>query len=400
MDTLSLILVIAGVIIALIFNFSNGRNIASNAIGTAVATHAISPGKAMILATICCLAGPFIFSTAVAKTIGSGIVNPIYITPVLMLVAAVSAIACVTFYTHIGIPVSATRALVGGLVGAGIAAAGWGSIFWPSASELLGTLYYVIGGAIAGVIIGLIIALILKEPIWKHIGAGAGFCCILAIPVAMIVGIFTGGSIFGILLFVLVSPILGIVISYIFTVILARIVARCAPCSTLKLNTWFKRFQVIGAAALAFTIGGKDGQDGMGIIFAIMVSVSLAGANDGLPMWIVVIAAVSLAAGMLFGGRKIIKNVGTGITKVMPYQGVASSLASSAVLTLTTVFGIPVSTSNAVGGAIIGTGMTRGARQVNWKMSRKMIIAWLVTIPFGALVGWTIYFIIAKIFGM
>ena len=399
MDTLSLVLVIAGVVIALVFNFSNGRNIASNAVGTAVATHAISPGKAMILAMVCCLIGPFIISNAVAKTIGNGIVDTVFITPVLMLVASVSAILCVSFYTHIGLPVSATQALVGGMVGAGICAAGWGAIYWPSAEILLNTLYFFLAGAGIGIIIGLIFALVLKESVWKHIGVGALFCSILALLVAMLAGVFSGGSVFGILLFILISPILSIVVSYLFTVVLARVVTRWCSCPK-KLNTLFKRLQVISAAILAFTIGGKDAQDGMGIIFALMVSVGIAGAADALPMWIVIIAAVSLAGGMFFGGRKIIKNVGSGITRVMPYQGVASSLSSSAVLTLTNLFGIPVSTSNAVGGSIIGTGMTRGVRMVKWKMARKMIIAWIVTIPFAALVAWVLYLIISLIFGL
>ena len=136
MDVLSIVLVVLGIIIALVFNFSNGRNNASNAVATVVATHALSPVKAIVIASICCLAGPFVFSTAVAKTIGGGIVDPELFTPVLMFIGLCGSVLWVNICSRAGIPVSSTHALVGGLIGAGVAAAGWSAVFWPTAGML------------------------------------------------------------------------------------------------------------------------------------------------------------------------------------------------------------------------------------------------------------------------
>ncbi|HJJ82674.1 MAG TPA: inorganic phosphate transporter, partial [Methanocorpusculum sp.] len=138
MDVISTILVIAGVLIALAFNFSNGRNDAANTIATVVATHALSPRKAIIIASICCFAGPFVFSTAVAKTIGKGIVNPEIFTPVLLFIGLCGAVLWVNICSNYGIPVSSSHSLVGGLLGAGLAAGGFAYIYWPTSEMFFG----------------------------------------------------------------------------------------------------------------------------------------------------------------------------------------------------------------------------------------------------------------------
>lgn len=398
MDTISLVLVVLGIIIALIFNFSNGRNNASNAVATVVATHALTPGKAIIFAAICCLAGPFVFSTAVAKTIGNGIINPELFTPVLMFLGLCGSVLWVNICSRIGIPVSSTHALVGGLMGAGIAAAGWSAVFWPTPDMLLGTLFFVLGGAGLGLVVGLLLALIFKEPVKMYLGFGAGVGAVLSIPVAMLFGVFPGSSILAIILFICVSPMLGIVVSYLFTVILTRIVAKCSKVPT-QLNKWFQRLQVVGAGFQALTIGGNDAQNAMGIIFAILVAAGLTTAGSELPLWVIITSAVAITIGMLSGGWKIIKNVGSGITRIMPYQGFSATTTGGLVLTLMTACGIPVSTTHVAGGAIIGTGMTRGAGGINWKTVTHMLVAWIITIPCAAVVSWAVYFVASLIFG-
>ncbi|HJJ48159.1 MAG TPA: inorganic phosphate transporter [Methanocorpusculum sp.] len=399
MDTISLILIIAGIVIALIFNFSNGRNNASNAIATVVGTHALPPRKALIIAGICCMAGPFVFSTAVAKTIGNGIVNPELFTPVLMFIGLCGSVLWVNFCSHIGIPVSSTHALVGGIAGAGIAACGLSAVFWPTAEMLAGTGLFFLGGLAAGAIIALILALVFKEKIRLFTGLGAIIGGILAIPVAMFLGVFPSNSILAIILFIAVSPMLGIVAAYVFTVILTRIMVRFSK-SPSKNNKWFQRLQIVGAGFQALTIGGNDAQNAMGIIFAILVSGGLVSATSELPLWVIVTSAFAITMGMFSGGLKVIKKVGSGITRIMPYQGFSATMTGGLVLTLMTACGIPVSTTHVAGGAIIGTGATRGAGLVNWGTVRQMVVAWVITIPCSAIVSFLIYLIVKLIFGL
>ena len=154
------VIIIAGIVIALAFNFSNGRNDASNTVATVIATRALAPRTAILIASICCLAGPFIYSTAVAKTIGKGIVDPGIFTPVLLFIGLVGAVIWVNACSHYGIPVSSSHALVGGLMGAGLAAGGISAVFWPE-PELVGwTILYLILGAVLGAIVMAVLSLI------------------------------------------------------------------------------------------------------------------------------------------------------------------------------------------------------------------------------------------------
>jgi len=399
MDIISIVLVILTIVIALIFNFSNGRNNASNAIATVVATHAMAPRPALIFAGICCLIGPFIFSTAVAKTIGAGVVNTSILTPLLLFIGLCGSVLWVNICSHIGIPVSSSHALVGGIMGAGIAAGGLGCILWPTSEMLLGVLYYVIVGVLIGLIIGLVLAILAKGKIILYMLVGAGVGAVIAILVAMIAGVYPAGSILSIALFIVVSPILGILASYIVTVVITRIVARFSK-NPMKLNKWFQRLQLVGAAFQALSIGGNDAQNAMGVIFAVLVSIGVVGAADALPLWVIIISAVAIAVGMVSGGLKVIKKVGSGITRIMPYQGFSASMTSGGVLALMTACGIPVSTTHIAGGAIIGTGMTRGVGVVNWKTVIQMVTAWVLTIPCAAVVSGVVYAIVALIFGL
>ena len=399
MDIISTLLIAGGIIIALVFNFSNGRNNASNAIATVVATHALRPQFAILVAGICCMAGPFVFSTAVAKTIGGGIVDPDLFTPVLMFIGLCGSVLWVNFCSHIGIPVSSTHALVGGIAGAGIAAYGLGAVFWPTGQMLLGTLIFFLAGAFIGALTALILALVFKEKMGMFLSVGAAVGGILAIPAAMLCGIFPSNSILAIVLFICVSPMLGLVVSYAFTTVLMRIIARCSK-TPMRLNKWFQRLQVVGAAFQALTIGGNDAQNAMGIIFAILVSGGFVTAGSELPMWVIVTSALAITIGMFSGGWKVIRKVGSGITRIMPYQGFSATMTGGLVLTLMTACGIPVSTTHVAGGTIIGTGATRGAGLVNWGTVRQMLAAWIITIPCSGVVSFLVYVVVKLIFGI
>ncbi len=398
MDTVTFIVVVLGIIIALAFNFSNGRNDASNVVATVVATRALSPRYAILLASVCCFAGPFIFSTAVAKTIGKGIVNPEIFTPVLLLIGLCGAVFWVNFCSRSGIPVSSSHSLVGGLMGAGIAAGGLSVVNWPTSEMALGMVYYLILGAILGATLMTIIALIFKDSIKLFLLIGAGVGAIVAVPIAMILGVFVFSGLLAILLFICVSPILGLLVSYSFTTILTRITAKRSA-HPMLLNKWFQRAQVLASGFQAASLGGNDAQNAMGIILAILISTGLAASNSELPLWVILLSGFAIAAGILSGGWRVIKKMGSGITRIQPYQGFSAAISGGAVLSFMTSFGVPVSTTHVASGTIMGTGMTRGVGAVNWSTVRQMVTAWIITIPCAAVVSFLAYIILSFVFG-
>lgn len=398
MDTVTLVIVILGVLIALAFNFSNGRNDASNVVATVVATRALTPRNAVLLASICCFAGPFIFSTAVAKTIGKGIVNPEIFTPILLLIGLCGAVFWVNFCSRSGIPVSSSHSLVGGLMGAGIAAGGLAAVNWPTAEMAFGMIYYLILGAIFGAIVMLVIALVSKNSMKIFLLIGVGVGAIAAVPAAMIAGIFAFSGLLAIILFICVSPILGLVVSYSFTKLLTRITAKRSS-HPMLLNKWFQRAQILASGFQATSLGGNDAQNAMGIIFAILISTGLATSSGELPLWVILLSGFAIAIGILSGGWKVIKKMGSGITRIQPYQGFSAAVSGGIVLSFMTSFGVPVSTTHVASGTIMGTGVTRGIGAVNWGNVRQMVTAWIITIPCSAGVSFLVYVIFAFIFG-
>jgi PiT family inorganic phosphate transporter len=398
MDIVTTIIIILGILLALFANFSNGRNDASNVIATVIATHAISPRNAIVLASVCCFAGPFIFSTAVAKTIGKGIVDPDIFTPILLLIAMCGSVFWVNFCSRSGIPVSSSHALVGGLIGAGIAAGGFAVVNWPTSDMALGMVYYLILGAVIGGLILLVISLITRDSVKLYTILGAGAGAMLAVPIAMILGVFEFNGLIAILLFICVSPALGLIVSWAFTMILTRILAKHVTQPT-KMNKWFQRLQVLAAGFQAASLGGNDAQNAMGIIFAILLSVGIIGVGSDVPMWVILLSSLAIAVGLLSGGWKVIKKVGSGITRLLPYQGFSAAISGGAVLSFMTSFGVPVSTTHVASGTIMGTGLTRGAGAVNWSTIRQIVTAWIITIPCAAMVSFVIYSILSFIFG-
>ena len=398
MDTFTLVIVILGILLALAFNFSNGRYDASNVVATVVATRALTPKNAVLLASICCFAGPFIFSTAVAKTIGKGIVNPEIFTPILLLIGLCGAVFWVNFCSRSGIPVSSSHSLVGGLMGAGIAAGGIFAVNWPTAEMAFGMVYYLILGAVIGAILMLVIALISKSSIKIFLLIGVGVGAIVAVPIAMIAGIFAFSGLLAIVLFICVSPILGLVVSYSFTQLLTRITAKRSS-HPMLLNKWFQRAQILASGFQATSLGGNDAQNAMGIIFAILISTGFATSSGELPLWVILLSGFAIAAGILSGGWKVIKKMGSGITRIQPYQGFSAAVSGGIVLSFMTSFGVPVSTTHVASGTIMGTGVTRGVGAVNWGNVRQMVTAWIITIPCSAAVSFLAYVIVALIFG-
>lgn len=398
MDPFTVVVVVLGIVIALAFNFSNGRNDASNTIATVIATRALRPRTAIIIASICCFAGPFVFSTAVAKTIGKGIVNPEIFTPFLLLVALCGAVLWVNICSHNGIPVSSSHSLVGGLMGVGLACGGASVIYGPSPEMFFGMIYYIAVGAAIGAAAMFILALIFKDSLKVFSLLGAAVGAIVAVPAAMIFCGFEFRGIIAIILFICVSPVLGLIISYIFTTVIARLVSRFVKRQN-SLNKWFQRLQVLGSGFQALSLGGNDAQNAMGIIFAILISVGFVGAGDSLPVWVILLSALAITAGILSGGWKVIKKMGSGITKLTPYQGFSATFSGGLVLSFMTTFGVPVSTTHVASGTIMGTGVTKGTGAVNWGTVRQMVTAWIITIPCSGAVSFVGYMVLSFVFG-
>ncbi|HJJ48158.1 MAG TPA: inorganic phosphate transporter [Methanocorpusculum sp.] len=399
MDTVTLVIAIAGICLAIYFNVCNGRNDAANTIAISLATRALSPGKAVILASIFCLIGPFVFSTAVASTIGKGLVVTEILTPILLLIALIGSIFWVSFCSHKGLPVSSSHAMVGGLIGAGLAAGGINAVLGPPSEMFFGMLFYLGCGTAIGGVLGLVISLIAKAPVKKGLGYGAMTGAVFAIPIAMIAFGFVFSGILAILLFICISPMLGFLISFCITMILTKISSKISKNPT-ALNKWFQRLQVAGSAFQALSLGGNDAQHAMGFIMAIMMSVGWIGANDPLPFWVIMISALAISIGLLSGGWKVIRNLGSGITKILPNQGFSASLAAGSVLSAIVAAGVPVSSTHLTTGTIMGTGVTKGFGAVNWKTVRSMVLAWVITIPCAAIVSFVLYLIIKLIFGL
>ncbi len=317
--TETMILVIIVVAAALIFDFFNGFHDAANAIATIVITKTLTPGQAVILAGFANFAGYFTFGVAVAKTIGKGVVQLDSITLPLILAALLGAIIWNIITWLMGLPTSSSHALVGGLIGAGLASSGLKAI--------------VLSG-------------VLK-----------------------------------IVAFIFVAPLFGMIGSMIFTTIIIHIFKKTSP---KKATGIFKKLQLVSATAYSVSHGTNDAQKSMGIIAMALVA---GGINKDfhLDSWVVISCYSAIGLGTMFGGWRIVKTMGTKITRIRPLEGFCAETSSAMVLLGASHFGIPVSTTHVISGSIMGVGAVENAATVRWVTARKILWAWILTIPFTAL---------------
>ena len=311
-------MVFAVVVAALVFDFLNGFHDAANAISTIVITRTLTPGQAVILAGLANFVGFFVFGVAVANTIGKGVVDINYITLTVIIAALVGAIIWNLITWLLGLPTSSSHALIGGLVGAGLAAAG------PKAILLDGILRIVS--------------------------------------------------------FILVAPVLGMIGAIIITIIILRLFRKANPS---KVNKSFKYLQLVSASFYAIGHGTNDAQKSMGIIAIALVA---GGINKtfNLDSWIVLSCYSAIAIGTMLGGWRIVKTMGTRITKIQAMEGFCAETSSAIVLLVTQHFGIPVSTTHVIAGSIMGVGTVEHAATVRWITARKILWAWLLTIPLSS----------------
>lgn len=376
-------IIILGILLALLFNFSNGLNDAANAIATIVATKALTPLQAVLLAGVFNLLGPLLFTTAIAATIGRGIVDPSFLTPALILMAMVGAVIWVLATSLLGIPVSSSHALIGGLLGAGIAGAGAGSVLWPSATMIGQTLTWGLTGITLGAVITGAFAYLKGEFKPWNLLVGGLIGVTLAIPLAIATGFLKISGILAVVIFIVISPTLGFIVAFIFGTGVVHAFRNYAP---RRLTGLFRNLQVFSGSLQAIGHGGNDAQNAMGIITAMLLAGGLI-SEFAVPLWVILASSLAISLGTLLGGWRVIDKMANKITRIRPYQGFAASASAGGVLSLMNVFGVPVSTTHATTGSIMGVGATRGYSAVKWGVVREILIAWFLTIPAAAIVA-------------
>jgi PiT family inorganic phosphate transporter len=381
------IIVVFGIGLALLFSFVNGRNDAAKSISTIVATKALTPGKAIALAATANFIGPFILTTAIATTVGTGIINPDDITPLIIVTALIAAVALVIMATRSGLPVSSSNALIGGLVGAGIAGAGVGAVILPPAETVVAVFYWSLVGAVTGAAVFGTVALLLRERPGTIGGIGALFGVSVIIPALMIAGVIQISGLFAILVFIVVSPMLGFFAALIFDVLISHLFRHARQDHMYRI---FQPLQVVAGGFQAVGHGANDGQNAMGMMAALLVA---GGVISGflVPLWVILAGAAAIALGTIFGGWNVIDRIAKKITKIRPYQGFSASTSGGIILSSLTLQGIPVSSTHVISGAIVGVGATRGFKAVRWEVVREIIIAWITTIPISLISAFVLY---------
>jgi PiT family inorganic phosphate transporter len=322
-------LAIIVIAVALIFDFLNGFHDAANAIATIVVTRALTPLQAVGLAAISNFIGAFIFGVSIAQTIGKGIIDANCITVPLILAALVGAVIWNIITWIWGLPTSSSHALIGGLIGSALAAAGWKSVIF--------------------------------------------------------------GGVIKIFLFIFIAPLLGMLGAMIFTTIIIWLFRRAQPAIA---NGLFRRLQLVSATFYSLGHGTNDAQKTMGIIAMTLYSAHLVNSFH-VSLWIILSCHAAIALGTAFGGWRIVRTMGTRITKIRSMEGFCAESASALVLLGTAHFGIPVSTTHVISGGILGVGSVENVGKVRWGTARKIIWAWILTIPATAFCGALAYFLLA-----
>jgi PiT family inorganic phosphate transporter len=331
-STAELVLVVA---IALAFDFTNGFHDTANAVATSVSTRALSPRTAVAIAAIMNFVGAFT-STAVAKTVGGGLINtePGFVTARLLLAALFGAIVWNLLTWRIGLPSSSSHALIGGLVGAAIARGGSDPVDWSA--------------------------------LWSKVG-------------------WPG----------LASPVIGFLIAGLAMLVILWGFRRVRPA---PLNRGFRLLQIGSGSFLAFAHGTNDAQKTMGVMALALYGAHRTNSPTDIPDWVIASAALAMGAGTYIGGWRIMRTMGTRIFKLRSPQGFAAQTTGSAVIYIATTFGFPVSTTHVISGSVMGAGATTRLSAVRWGVAGEMVLAWLLTIPAAALMAVGMYGLLSVAF--
>ncbi|MBK9402899.1 MAG: inorganic phosphate transporter [Bacteroidetes bacterium] len=315
------------IVLALIFDFINGFHDAANSIATVVSTQVLSPLSAVVWAAMFNFIAYWIFELKVADTVAKT-VRPENITLTVVMAGILAAIVWNLLTWWWGIPSSSSHTLIGGFAGAGVAhAGGFDAIQFD---KVMPTVYFIV-----------------------------------------------------------LAPVLGMLLSYIISVITLHICKRANPS---KVDRIFRRLQLVSSAAYSLGHGGNDAQKVMGIIAAAMLSQGIIRDMSELPAWVPLACYVSIALGTMIGGWKIVKTMGQKVTKLTPFEGFSAETAGALTLFATQHFKIPVSTTHTITGSIVGVGITKRISAVRWGVTLQLIWAWVLTIPVSAaLAGFFLY---------
>jgi inorganic phosphate transporter, PiT family len=340
-DVLYVLMIVA---VALGFDFINGFHDSANSIATVVSTRVLTPGVAVVWAAFFNFAAAFVVGTAVAKTIGKGLIDPGVVDPSVVFAALLGAIIWDLITWYLGLPTSSSHALLGGYAGAAIAKAGFSAL--------------ILGG-------------------W-------------VLPIV----------------FIVLSPLLGMVLALGLTVGLSWLLRTQRPG---PLDKVFRRLQLLSAALYSLSHGANDAQKTMGIIVGLLVSTRHLFVNqerwlnffyvptaDHIPLWVEMAAYTAIACGTALGGWRIVKTMGTRITRLRPFGGFCAETAGGITVLIASRLGVPVSTTHTITGAIIGVGAAQRLSAVRWGVAKRIVWAWLLTMPMSAVIAALAYLVLSR----
>jgi PiT family inorganic phosphate transporter len=324
---LSLPVLIGLIVVALAFDFLNGLHDAANSIATIVSTRVLPPQYAVAWAAFFNFIAFLFFGLKVAQTIGIGIVAANVADAQVVFGALMGAISWNLITWYFGIPSSSSHALIGGLVGAGIAKAGFGAIVWSGLTK-------------------------------------TAFAIVL-------------------------SPFTGFFIALMLMLLVTWLFIRSTP---FAVDRKFRWFQFVSASFYSLGHGGNDAQKTMGIIAVLLYSQGHLGSEFHIPFWVVITCQAMMGLGTLFGGWRIVKTMGSKITRLTPMQGFCAETGGAITLFMATWLGVPVSTTHTITGAIIGVGTAKRISSVRWNVAGNILVAWLITLPASGLIAALCYF--------
>jgi PiT family inorganic phosphate transporter len=310
------------IVVALFFDFLNGFHDSANAISTIVSTRVLSPRNAVLWAAFFEFTAVFFVGVQVAKTVGTGIINPAIVDNLLVLSALVGAITWNIITWYFGLPSSSSHALIGGLIGAGIVEGGPSALVWSGITKTA--------------------------------------------------------------IFIVLSPIIGLILGLTMMILVLNISRHSTVAGSDKL---FRKLQLVSAAVYSMGHGTNDAQKTMGIIAMILYTQGYLGPTFYIPYWVIISCYVVIALGIMSGGWRIVKTMGTKITKLKPMGGFCAETAAAVSIIGASIAGIPVSTTHTITGAIVGVGSTKRLTAVRWGVAGNIIWAWILTIPMAAIMS-------------
>ena len=315
---------------AFLFDFINGFHDSANAIATVVSTRVLSPRSAVLMAAFFNFTAFLVFGVAVATTIAKGIVDPGAVSKQVIFAALIGAIVWDLITWLEGLPTSSSHALIGGFIGAAVTSAGSSVLIWSGIKKIV--------------------------------------------------------------VFMFISPIIGLFLGFIFLAIVSRIFYKA---EARTVNSVFRKLQLVSSAFYSLSHGTNDAQKTMGIVAVLLFSGGYLGDKFYIPVWVVLMAHLAIALGTMAGGWKIVRTMWKRVAHLRPVHGFSAETAGGLVLIVSASLGVPVSTTHAISGSILGVGMAQRTTGVRWILARRIVWAWIITIPASAAIAALTYFAVS-----